>query len=297
MAKFKKRNLKRLISTVLVVVLVAALCGTLISVLTNAANTIHPSFAVGALDNNGKHVADEQSIYTKKAFECVGLRIEPDFDAHVTYDVYYYDEDESFLLARKGLSEVHDEDFPFAKYARIVIHPEAPVGTAQKDFKIKWYQVTGYANSIKISVDRKQDYNNGSVLTSKAYGYNLYDDSKAKLNSGFYATKGQNISFGYDDEPFRNMKISEKLDVSRYNYVDIVFRSNGEIISFDSAVVSGTDVVLNNTTYNRSDYPDTYKSGDWAVFTLDLMDLKASNTTLYLYLNMYKAAECYVYGY
>lgn len=167
MAKFRRKaSWKRIVCAVLVTVLVASLGGALISFAVRDTKTIPSSaFSVGGLNENGKYIADDKSIYTKEAFECIGLRVQPDFESQVTYDVYYYDYDDRLVEVKKGLSSVYDEDFPLAQYCRIVIHPEIPEDTTKSEFKIKWYQVSGYADDIKITVDRKQEYLYGDCVS------------------------------------------------------------------------------------------------------------------------------------
>ena len=112
--KFRRRSWKRIISAVLVTVLVVSLGGALIHALSNDTKTIHPRFSVGALDENGYYVENDQCIYTKDAFEAVGLRVEPDFETNVTYDIYFYDYAERLLEAKMGLTRVFDEEVQLA---------------------------------------------------------------------------------------------------------------------------------------------------------------------------------------
>ena len=54
---------------------------------------------------------------------------------------------------------VKGDDFPLAKYARIVITPEVPTddtGAAVEDFKIGTFDIMGYVNDYTITVSKTQ---------------------------------------------------------------------------------------------------------------------------------------------
>jgi hypothetical protein len=124
------------------------------------------SFKVGAIGEDSNYVKSETSIYTKDMFECQGLTIEPDFDASGTYQVFYYGEDKAFLAATDVMEAnagvyVKGEEFPLAKYARIVITPEVPTddnGEAVEDFTISSVDVIRYVNDYTISVAKDQTF-------------------------------------------------------------------------------------------------------------------------------------------
>ena len=168
MARYRKKiKWKNLLSTVLAVLLFAGAFIGIVNVSNRDTKSVSAlSFKLGAVDETGIFVKSETSIYTKDMFECQGLKIEPDFEATSTYQVFYYGEDKTFLgatdtlKASDGIYEMGDE-FAEAKYARIVITPETPVdedGKLVKDFKIHSYQVAGYANDYTITVNKNQTF-------------------------------------------------------------------------------------------------------------------------------------------
>ena len=175
--RIRKNQWKQIISAALAILLIAGAVFGAVKLFGNQSKTISPMiFKVGGLDEvTGKYIEDNTSIYTEQAFSCQGLRIVPKFESQVAYDVYYYDVNDKLLENKLNLSEVFEEDYPMADSCRIVIHPD---DKGEKNFKVRFWEVLGYANDLKITVDRKQvDY----VTTS-----NLYAEDES--SSGTFAT-------------------------------------------------------------------------------------------------------------
>ena len=55
------------------------------------------SFGVGGLDSTGKYMSTDKSIYTKDAFECQGLSVSLEFDSEISYQIYFYDQNNDFV--------------------------------------------------------------------------------------------------------------------------------------------------------------------------------------------------------
>lgn len=174
-----------IISGIVLVALVAGVLALAVSLLGKDTKSIGAGkFDVGAINAEGVYVKNDQSIYTKDLIECQGLSIEPDFEATGTYQVFYYGEDKNFI----GSTEVMNAEdgvyskfstFGAAKYCRIMITPD-PVtedGEEDEDFKIRFYQVAGYANDYTISVNKKQNFKlvniweNGEIVFDKIGSY------------------------------------------------------------------------------------------------------------------------------
>ena len=152
---FRKKNIKSLISAVLVVVLTVTALGGTISLLGKETKTISPSaFVKGDLDTSGKYKKSETSIYTEDMFECQGLTVEVDFEADLKYIVYYYRSNGDYLGTSGNLYSEYEkgEDFVNAKYARIVIYPTL------EDDKINFWEVRGYAKQLTITVNKNQSF-------------------------------------------------------------------------------------------------------------------------------------------
>lgn len=158
MKRYLSRNWKNILMIVLAVALVLAAVGGLAAIFTRDTDTIGPGeFKRGKLDALGNYEESKQAIYTKKAFSCQGLRIVPDFEAGGKFDVYYYDENDSFLGATTGQNSVFEEDYPAASHCRIVYYPEKPSGVKTSEWKIGLLEVRKYAKLLKITVDRDQE--------------------------------------------------------------------------------------------------------------------------------------------
>lgn len=113
------------------------------------------SFGVGGLDSAGKYMSTDQSIYTKDAFECQGLNVSLEFDSEISYQIYFYDQNNDFVHTTGKLEGAFVSDsIPFfAKYARIVITPD-------DDEKVTSFEVLKYAKQLNAKVNREQGFKN-----------------------------------------------------------------------------------------------------------------------------------------
>ncbi|MBQ4558147.1 MAG: hypothetical protein IJA61_02080 [Clostridia bacterium] len=138
--------------------------GALLDKEEETTKVIKPAYEIGALAEDGTYLESKGSIYTKEAFECQGLDIDLDFKSNVSYRVFFYD-DENFLSSTGDLTENYDETTTpsLATYARILITPN-------DDDKISWYEKSGYANQLTISVNKDQL----SFLERVTSGENVY---------------------------------------------------------------------------------------------------------------------------
>ena len=220
---------------VLIVILVSALMIGGIAAITKAAKedkkTISSTeFKRGALDANGLYVESDTSIYTKDLIECVGLEIEPDFEVSGDYQVFYYGTDKSFIGASALMDAQTDgvyikgNEYPLAKYCRIVISPAAPEdedGDVEEDWKIKFYEVAGFADDYTIRVDKKQkiDYSKIDLLEGQriyeGFCNTIHDDylEGGNPDENYFCTSAINVA------GFNKLKIV----VPAGSYVDIIF--------------------------------------------------------------------------
>ena len=121
---------------------------------------INLTYEVGGLNDLGKYVEDDGTLYTKNAFECKGLTIDIDFDSNVQYQVFFYTEDDVFVESTEVLTDdykidVEDESIT---HARIEITPNWDMLEVKKDDDqvIKWYETYKYSKQLKVSVDKDQ---------------------------------------------------------------------------------------------------------------------------------------------
>lgn len=153
--KSKKTWKNVLIIGLAVITLVGAIVGlsALFRKSEETTKEINPTYAIGGLTEQGAYLETEESIYTEDAFECQGLDIELDFKSNVSYRVFFYDGENDFVSATSKLTKNYDETTTpeRVKTARIVITPN-------DDTEIKWYEKSGYANQLTITVNKEQNY-------------------------------------------------------------------------------------------------------------------------------------------
>ena len=282
MKKFRK-NWKKILSLTLVCLLSFGVLGVIAGSAIKTTETISSSaFSRGDLDNEGKYIASEQSIYTKEAFGCKGLRVEPDFEAKLTYDVYYYDATGKLVEAKKGLTELYDEDYPLAMTCRIVIHPEIPADVKSSEYKIGFFEVYDIAGDLKITVDKNQEY-----LYSNSV--NEYDAAKVQTNYSFSSSEeGATMVLASSE----GLQVSNEITISsEYNkydiYVKCTDKSNLKVVA---VALDAEDTVLCNASISLA----SVASGDWCKLTIDLSEIEGAETLL---VSMPNGAECYVFGY
>ncbi len=241
MAKLKKINFKSK-KTWKNILVIGLACLTIVGAIVGLSalfrkgeettKVINPTYAVGGLTEDGRYKETEESIYTKDAFECMGLDVEIDFRSNISYRLFFYDENNAFVDSSSNLTTNYDsadELLPFGtKYCRIVITPN-------EDDKISWYEKGGYAEQLTISVSKEQDKainvmpQNMLVLDETQMGYAL-----AEFNAG--------SEFKTNEMP--NYNTSEKINVAGSSLVKLIaFDGNSPIASCYHFVDSNNCVV------------------------------------------------------
>lgn len=167
--------------------------GSLVKRSEETTKEIKPSYAIGGLTENGQYLETEKSIYTKNAFECQGLDIDLAFDNNISYQVFFYDEDGDFLEKTSKLTTNYDKGVPFlSTHARIVITPN-------DDDKISWYEKSGYAKQLTISVNKEQKFETNEtenlfVNYKDGYGFNVEGAGQYNEKDGKSSTDVIDIS-------------------------------------------------------------------------------------------------------
>lgn len=121
----------------------------------NDLQTIHPTFEVGGLGDDGKYVNDELSLYTKDSFACEGLSAKLDFDSEISYQFYFYDINDNFISSSEVYTEGANANIPLnGAYARVEITP-----TNDEDGKISFKERFDYSSQLNLKVSKKAESN------------------------------------------------------------------------------------------------------------------------------------------
>lgn len=107
-------------------------------------------YMLGGIDDEGAAAEGDTSIVTRGMFTTDGLKVELADEATVTYELYFYDGEDSFISSTGALSADFNGEVPEnAKSAKCVITP-----TADEDGKVDLLEVLGYAGQVTITVNR-----------------------------------------------------------------------------------------------------------------------------------------------
>lgn len=155
--------MNKIAKTILIIVLCLAVVGGIFGVVAWTQSdkfdqkdlSFLGKYDVGGLDSNGNYMSTNASIYTKKPIECQGLNCNLVFDSTISYQLYFYDQNNEFVHTTGKLTGTFTEDgVPFfAKYVRIVITPN-------DDDKVTSMEVVKYAKQLKVSANREQGFKN-----------------------------------------------------------------------------------------------------------------------------------------
>lgn len=204
-----RRWLRNLLIAVLILVIVGGIVGGVIA-LTRNTDKIDDAltyksigwtkYGIGGLDSNGNYMSTDKSIYTKKAFECQGLNVTPEFDKDVSYEIFFYDQNNEFVHTTGRLTGAFVQDSVpfFAKYARIVITPN-------EDNKVTIFEKRGYAKQLTATVYREQGFKNYTEnLFEKHDGYCLTDLGVVSEREGYSWSGYINVSSYQETLLFRD---------------------------------------------------------------------------------------------
>ena len=222
-----RRWLRNLVIAVIILAVVGGIVGGVIA-LTRNTDKIDDAltyksigwtkYGIGGLDPNGNYKSTDKSIYTKKAFECQGLNVTPEFDKDVSYEIFFYDQNNEFVHTTGRLTGAFVQDgVPFfAKYARIVITPN-------DDNKVTIFEKRGYAKQLNVTVYREQGFKNYTDnLFVEDYHSMTIDSSTGvvtPLDDGITAiSKFINVSTFTESLMFRSNSVSSMTHLCIYLY-------------------------------------------------------------------------------
>ena len=292
----RRIKFKKIITTVLVIALSVTIIGALVSWIGDDEKSISPTiFSRGAIDEFGIYVDSDQSLVNKEYIPANGLTVKPSFEFGGTYDIYFYDKDEVLLDKELGLNKSYKNTFALAQYARIVIHPAIPSDVKAKDFKIKFWEVYGYANDLDITVSKTE-----SIYEDYDNLFNPYDCEVGKKFAGEVTTINSNVTEADESTVTPKLMMTNKVEVSRdYDYYDIyvhlpeaarwptfgLFDANGNLItdSDNNPIVELVDA-------------DSLTRPTWVKLTINVSEL-TEFTGVHIRGNIGANSICYIYGY
>ena len=258
----RKLNFKNIISIGLAVLVLFGAVGAVASFATNDSRTIgFNAFEIGSLlEVDGQYVEDKTAIFTKEAFECQGFKVKPEFDSDVTYQIFWYNEDELYLdctdkTTLKSAQFVGSTP-ELAKYARIVIYPSQldEDGKQIKDFKVSIFDIPRIVNNLNITVDKEQNYDDYNLLDNLVvYQESMGTKNEVLLNNKnimFENTSSENgLNLSLNDVVLSNMEGRNviKLYCSDYSIYKVIL-PEGKSIDFYFYSSDGTVLGYQNYT-------------------------------------------------
>ena len=266
MKKFKWKNF--ICGALAVLTIVGVLAGATAFINNDRTAISSLKFSRGGLDTTtGKYIETKQSLYTEKAIPAEGLRIEPDFECTVTYDVFLYNDMDVLLEKSLGLTGVFENEFPVASRARIVIHPSAPEDLEDdEEWKISILEVTKYAEMLKVTVPKKE---------SKVKYINLFSEKTALEGYTMVAMAPDTFDNIDDYTPVgegenQNRSVSEKMDIKGARKVHVYFKETYPPEDYlYYYVADGEGQILIQDCFITS---ANYVYEGWHVKTIDLSD-------------------------
>ena len=153
--KMKTNKFKFIITFVLISILSIAVIGLSFKLNNSlSTETIKASaYSVCQLDDSTGKIAESEGYLVSDFINADGLKCELKKDAEISYRVFAYDENKTFIGATDSLSEdatLSDlglENIENVKYVRIQIMPLA-------DSNISFIEVSGYVGQLTVTVNK-----------------------------------------------------------------------------------------------------------------------------------------------
>ena len=272
-----RRWLRNLLIGVLIVVTLGAAVGGIVALSRNTDKIDEAltytsigwtKYSIGGLaPSNGAYMSTDHSIYTEKAFECQGLNVTPVFESDVSYQIYFYDQNNEFVHTTGRLTGAFVQDSVpfFAKYARIVITPN-------DDNKVTIFEKRGYAKQLEVKVYREQGYKN--------FTEDLFD---TELTGAYSLSNSTGELVTLDDSS--NYKVCRYIDVKGYKDV-LFFRTDNASMASRVTIYcyDGSKTLLGHI--GVGDYADEFISSTGVgYYLLDLSSLDYEPSFLRTYVN------------
>ncbi len=275
--KFFNTKNGRIVKTVLAVVLAiatvagaAALIATVANKKDDGLKKISPTFEVGGLTESGKYKETKLSLYTNESFGCQGLKITPDFDAGVCYQVYYYGDQDEFISS----SEVYTEGIVAlvpdnAIKARLVITPIWEAGTEEKDKELNIFDALTYGGKLTVEVAKEQfdtvrDKRNSSLPNEVFELVRYIDDSFVLRGEGH---------MDYEDGVFipsegTGYYFSE--EVSVVGKTDVILKVASSSLVVESSESTGLAFIFDGQPNYSLEYELICVNGEFSYISIDV---------------------------
>lgn len=118
-------------------------------------------YEVGGLNESGKYEETEGSLYTKNGFDVEDVATvyaDIDFDSTISYQLYFYGENDTFIEATEVMTEDYKGDVPEGTLTcRVEITPVWSEDTEKDDQKVTWLNKVGFADQLEISVEAAEE--------------------------------------------------------------------------------------------------------------------------------------------
>ena len=254
-----KAKIKKIICIALAALLILGAVGGAIAIFGNDKRDISVTeFHLGGLDEQGEYLKQENTVYTREFIECQGLTVEPKSECTVSYRIFFYDQYKTFLKATELDDGMYTDVESAAKYCKIVVYPD---GYDDKDFKIGFFDVWGYADDIKISVDKKQNFNpvdwfETCLNDEKGHGSGVIVDSKSATESAEVSYVGGISCAGYQSFVF----IYGDQD-STYSGSVVFFNADEEYVSTVNYTVTDNGRTVINVPDEATEMYVNYNNG------------------------------------
>ena len=174
---FRNKKIWSIVGTVVGILVLCATLGFTVSIFANEKTEVPvTAFHIGGIDAEGNYEERSDTLYTKDLIECQGLEIEPVYDSEASFKVFFYDYHKRFVEATEVLDEVYNDAPATARYCRIMLMPDPADGVSSDEFEIGVLEVWGYANDIKVTVNKKQNFKLVDIFAVCKAGENSYHE-------------------------------------------------------------------------------------------------------------------------
>ena len=117
---------------------------------------VNAVYAIGGLDDSGNYVESDGTIYTKHGFNVEDMDTvyaDIDFDSTISYQLFYYGENDVFISASTVYTDDIKHDVPEgALTCRVEITPIWGEDVKKDNQKVSWLSKGDYASQLKLSV-------------------------------------------------------------------------------------------------------------------------------------------------